>query len=291
MISIIITSLKEPKTIGKAMSCFMNQKLKEKFEIIVICGDKETFNVAKKYSHQPNVFVHRDKGKGKPAALNLGVKKAKGNILVFSDGDVFIEEGALQPILEPLKEDEIGAVCGRPIPTNSRNSMLGFWAYVLAEIAHKRRLIATKKNKKFFCSGYFFAIREKLFPILPEELLSEDGFVSNKVYEKKYKISYSPKARVYVKYPENFSDWIKQKKRSVGGYNQIKKLTKIEIRSFRKEVAGGLSLLKLVSNLKEFFWLVCLFLARIYLWTLIYIDINLKKKSHKEIWVRVESTK
>ena len=50
MISIIITSYKEPKTIGKAIESILLNKIKEKYEVIVVCGDKETFNIAKKYS-------------------------------------------------------------------------------------------------------------------------------------------------------------------------------------------------------------------------------------------------
>ena len=109
----------------------------------------------------------------------------------------------------------------------------------------------------------------------------------------KYSIAfeYSPKSKVYIRYPNNFEDWIKQKKRSAGGYNQIRKLTGIEIRSFKKESLGSLGLFKFTSNFKELMWLLSLFLARVYLWTVIYRDINIKKKSHKEIWQRVESTK
>ena len=136
-----------------------------------------------------------------------------------------------------------------------------------------------------------FAIRKSLFPKLPEKLLSEDGFISHNVYEKKYRIAYSEESNVYVKYPLNFKDWIAQKKRSAGGYNQIRYLIKANIRSFTKESLGSFELFKFVSNFKEFVWLMALFFARIYLWLLIYIDINLRKKSHRQIWRRIESTK
>ncbi|GAG92137.1 unnamed protein product, partial [marine sediment metagenome] len=65
----------------------------------------------------------------------------------------------------------------------------------------------------------------------------------------------------------------------------------IGIRSFKKESLGGLELFKLTSNFKELIWLLILFLARIYLWLVIYRDINIRKKSHREVWLRVDSTK
>ena len=82
-----------------------------------------------------------------------------------------------------------------------------------------------------------------------------------------------------------------QKKRSAGGYNQIKKLTKTEMRSFKKESLGAFGLLKYVSKFKESLWMISLFLIRIYLWALIYKEVNLQKKSRENIWKRVESTK
>ena len=50
MISIVITSFKEPKTIGKAIESFISQKLPLEYELIVAAPDKETLDVARSYS-------------------------------------------------------------------------------------------------------------------------------------------------------------------------------------------------------------------------------------------------
>lgn len=291
MISIIISSFKEPKTIGKAIESFLKQKLPE-HELIVVAPDDETLIAAEKMKKKyGKIRLIKDKGEGKPSALNLAVSKARGDTIVFSDGDVFVSENSVMNLLEKFENPSIGAVTGRPAPINDRNSKFGFWAYVLTEIADERRKRAIENKRRLFCSGYLFAARKKAFPKLPKELLSEDGYISHKIYEKGFLIDYSPDARVFVKYPDNFDDWVKQKKRSAGGYNQIKKMLGVEIRSFKSESLGGFELLKYVKGLVDFIWLMDLFLSRVYLWFLIYRDINLKKKSQKEIWQRVESTK
>jgi cellulose synthase/poly-beta-1,6-N-acetylglucosamine synthase-like glycosyltransferase len=303
MISIIITAYKEERTIGKAIESILKNNLKD-FEILVTAPDDETLNAARLFKKNKKIKTFRDQGnksaalkllkdqgKGKSAALNFVVSKAKGDILVLTDGDVYMGENSLKPLLAPFKDEKVGAVAGNPVALNSKKTMLGFWAYVLSSIADKRRKRSSRIKKRLFCSGYLFAVRKNLFPKLSENLLSEDGFISHSVYRKNYDISYNSEAKVYVKYPTNFKDWIIQKKRSIGGYNQIKKLIKVEIRSFKQESLGGLELFKFVSNFKELIWLLTLFLARIYLWMLIYRDINIRKKSHKEIWLRVESTK
>ncbi|MBS3072636.1 glycosyltransferase family 2 protein [Candidatus Pacearchaeota archaeon] len=289
-VSVIITAFKEPKTIGKAITQIAKQKLAN--EIIVVAPDKETLLEAEKLKENfKEIILLKDPGEGKPVALNLAVKKAKGHILVLTDGDVYVSDNSLKHLIDKFQNKKVGAVSGHPVSINPKNKMLGYWGYVLSSIAHDLRTDSIKKEKRIFCSGYLFAIRKELFPKLAPEILSEDGYISHKVYEKKYVIEYSKESEVYVKYPDNFNDWIKQKKRSVGGYNQIKKLLGVNIRSFGQESSSFFKLFRYVNSVKEISFLFALFLARIYLWILIYLDINIRKKSHKDIWLRIESTK
>ncbi len=150
---------------------------------------------------------------------------------------------------------------------------------------------AQQLKKRFYCSGYLYAIRAGIIKKIPSETLSEDGFISHLIYSKGYKLDYVPEAEVYVKYPQSFKDWIIQKKRSAGGYNQIKLWTKIEMRSFLKESFGALQVFKYPQNLRELLYTFILIQARIYLWMLIFMDINIKKRKLKKVWLRVESTK
>ncbi len=291
MISIIITAFKEPKTIGKAIIEIATQEL-PKHEIIVTAPDDETINEGKKLKKRfKNLRFIKDAGNGKPAALNLVVPQTKGTILILTDGDIHIGKNSIPLMLNHFKDKKVGAVTGNPISLDSKKNKYGFWAYLLTNIANERRKRASKLKKRFFCSGYLFAIKKSLFPKLQEDILSEDGFISHNVYANRHKIAYSPESKAFIKYPNNFEDWIKQKRRSAGGYNQIKNLIDIEIRSFKKESLGGLEFFKYLSNVKESFWLFQLFVSRIYLWFIIRRDIDIRKKSHKDIWLRVESTK
>ena len=286
--SVIITSFKEPKTIGKAVSVIAPQ-LKNEDELIVVAPDKETLDAAKKASKK--VKIIRDNGKGKPAAMNLVMKKVKGELLIWTDGDITISEKSVRELKKHFENEKVGAVSGRPISIDKKDNKFAYWGHILAEAAHEQRTDQQKNNKFLFCSGYLFAIRKKLMPKLPEELLSEDGYISHLVYKKGYKINYEPNAEAYITYPKNFSDWIKQKKRSVGGYNQIHKLLNVKIRSFGKESSNFWKLFRYVGSLTELIWLFELFIARIYMWGAIYWDINFRKKNREQIWERVESTK
>ncbi|MBS3112459.1 glycosyltransferase [Candidatus Woesearchaeota archaeon] len=295
MISILITSYKESRTIGKAIEAFNNQKIKENYEILVASPDFETGTVVMKYASMfPNIRWIQDKRKGKPAAINLLLKEAKGDILFLSDGDVYVSDNSVNDLLEHFKDPKVGIVSGRPVSLSPKNTMLGYWSHLLTnEAAHATRIERTQKGEFIVCSGYLFAIRKK-FQYIPEDLLSEDAIMSHLMWQKGYKTNYEPKAEVYVKYPTNFKDWIIQKKRSAGGYQQISKYFKNPpiMRSFSKEIINGwYKPLKYASNTKEFIWSLALYPARLYLWLKIFMDINNKHFNLLDIWKPVESTK
>ena len=294
MITIVITAYKEPRTIGKAIEQVLRNKIGEDYEIIVIAPDKETLSEAEKYAKKNRkIKLLKDAGKGKPAALNLAFKRAKGRIIVMTDGDVYIGKKAILEILKKFDDKEVGIVSGMPVSLAPREKIFGFWSHILTDTAHNIRIDRVKRGEMIVCSGYLYAVRKGIVEKIPEEALSEDAVLSHLVYEKGYKTAYSPESDVYVKYPDNFNDWIKQKKRSAGGYNQLSYMVKRKkrLRSFFTESTGIFRVLSYPRTIKEFFYTLMLILARLYLWGLIFIDVNLRKRSLKKIWVRVESTK
>ncbi|MBL7053694.1 glycosyltransferase [Patescibacteria group bacterium] len=293
MISIIITTCREEGTLLKAIDEILRSRLDKnyKIEILVIGPDKQTAKIVTKLSQRYKYIKYlKDKAEGKPAALNLAFKKAKGDILILTDGDVYIDNKGLESLIRPFKDKKIGAITGRPVSLNSRKQMLGYWSHFLTHAAHKWRM--TKTN--FPCSGYLYSFRNIISQI-PKNVLAEDGLITQIIKSKGYNISYSPKSIVYVKYPDNFKDWMKQKLRSTGGYKQKFIQTtnhKLKTRTFWQEIKDGVILfLFFPKTIKEFLWTFVLFLARIYLWFLIFLKIKIFQPKLAKIWQRVESTK
>ena len=227
MISIIITSWKEPKTIGKCIKCIVDKKysgLNEDFEVIQVSPDKETLEAglytAKKLHLNNKEFIQiQDPRKGKPSALKLAFKKARGDIWILTDGDTYFEKNAVKYLLEPFKNSKVGGVSGRPAAMNKKNSMFGYWGHLLSDAAHHRRIITMNKkesnyylsNQEFFpMSGYIMAVRNFNFDI-PPNVLSDDAYLSYSIRNIGKEIAYAPLAKCYVKYPTNLKDYYKQK--------------------------------------------------------------------------------
>ncbi len=293
MLSVLITSYKESATIAKAVYAFLPQ-LGKRDEILVAAPDKETLHAALAVKDKRVISI-QDKGKGKPAALNLLFSKAKGDIFILSDGDVFVEKNAVQYLLEPFQNQRIGAVTGRPISLSSRKTLLGYWSHLLTDVgAHTTRCCAAKRGKFIVCSGYLYALRKGIIKAISEDALSDDAVISTAIWMKGWKIAYAPSALVYVHYPTTMRDWIVQKRRSAGGYTQLKVYfhNPPMMRSFGREIVGGfLSVWTYPKSWREIFYTLLLFPMRLYLWFRIYWDIVIKKQTLEKIWTRVESTK
>lgn len=228
MISIIITAFKEPETIGKAIESFLKQNIKEKYELIISAPDEETLNVAKKYSSKnKKIKLFKDPGKGKSYALNLLLKKIKGDILILTDGDVYVSEDSVEEILKEFQNSEIGCVTGRPVPLENKEIKYGYWANFLFESAHKLRKKLKKENNFLECSGYLWAFRNNVIDSFPLDV-AEDTIVPYFFWEKGFKIGYSEKALVYVKNVNNWKEWISQKVRTSRAHETLDKYVNTE---------------------------------------------------------------
>ncbi len=298
MISIIITAFKEPDTIGMAIESFLHQDIKEEYEIIVSCPDEETSKIVKDYSKKfRQVKRYKDPGQGKMLALNLMLEKVKGNIIIISDGDVYVDNKSINKLLDAFKDENVGCISGRPVSLNSRNNLLGYWSHLLLDAgAHWTRLQRSKKEKYITCTGYLIAFRNNIIKSFPRDV-PEDAVIPFIFMEKGYKIKYVPEAKVFIKYPTTINDWIEQKKRVSKAYQNLKKIRvngkKVPMmKSFLNEVFyGWYKALSYPNTIKEFYWSLLLFPARLYMWILTFIEADIKKDVHRDSWKRVESTK
>lgn len=110
MLSVVVPAYKEAKTIEDCLKSIKGQTYKD-FEIIVVAGgDKNTIKKAKRYAR----VVIDDKCIGAGYARNLGAKKAKGDILVFTDADGVVPRDWLERYAR-IFEDEDVVACGGPI--------------------------------------------------------------------------------------------------------------------------------------------------------------------------------
>ena len=305
MVSFLLTAWKEPDTIAKAIARLTDPEFSGfsgEFELLLVAPDKETAQAARKEVERQGISEHyryfEDAGEGKPRALNILFKEAKGDILILTDGEVFFNENAVKHLIETLESDsELGGVSGRPIATNPKDTKMGYWAHLQADAVHQMRSDNNASATRFFpLSGYIMAVRNLGFEF-PEDLYLDDAYLSYDVFNKGYKIGYAKDAQVEVKYPTNWEDFISQKFRSLIGFEQLWKYDIIrpetKSRSFWQELRYSWFPISYSHNLRELFWSISYFPVRLYLWVKNRLsrDLAYKGKSIRDVYVRTESTK
>lgn len=295
MISIIITSFNEPENVKRAIQSILNNNINEKYELIVAAPDKETEQIVKQFRvKNKNVTYFRDPGKGKSFALNLVFKLLKGRIWIFTDGDVFVKSNAINELLNTFNDPLVGCATGRPVPINSKKTILGFWSYLLADAgAHNIRKELSDKDSFLECTGYLFAFKDNITKNIPLNV-AEDSIIPYLVMKKGYKIKYAENAIVYIKGPTNFRDFVRQKIRTAKSHESLENYAPFfpKVKSFKNEIKKGtLWALSYPKTIKEFFWTILLFFVRLYIWIKAKFDEKIIKKKYSDAWERIESTK
>ena len=305
MLYIIINAYGEPKATERAVNSFLEQNIKRDYKIIVVDPFPEVRDFIKeKFGKNKNVEFFLDPGEGKSYSLNLmlsNLYKENKDILIFTDGDVYTEKNSVNEILKLFKDSKIGCVTGRPVSINSRKNFFGYVSHFLCDVAaHDISRKKRKKNKGFLeATGYLFAIRNGIIKKFPLDV-AEDAIIPYLIWKRGYKIGYADKAFVNVKWPDNFKDWVNQKKRAAASHIGLDKYAKEfpKVKSFFGEFSEGIVSMKTIfsypKNLRESIYTFALFPLRFWVWFSLYFDLIILRKKFVDGWrgeFEVQSTK
>jgi len=109
LVTVVLPVRNNEKTIGAVLEGLKSQTYRN-IEVIVIDGSSEdrTVEIASKF----NVKILKEDAKGPNYARNLGIKNARGEFIVFIDGDCKPDSQWVEKILGPLSDPKVGVVGG-----------------------------------------------------------------------------------------------------------------------------------------------------------------------------------
>jgi len=274
LVSILIPAKNQEKEIGDTLDCLLKSDYpKDKMEIIVVTSGStdRTTEICKEFSSQGpvRVFDKTLSRKGKPAALNLGLASAKGELIAIYDADTITKEETIRNLITPFSESEVSAVTG-PVQ-------------VLNESENKLTKGAALENTFYSGAGLLYEIRERLgqglnlpgrnFSIRKDLLkslggfevtaLTEDFSLMFKLKEQGKPIAFSPKAVARDIVPPNWNAFSMQRKRWTAGWNEENKKYMTLTRNKGKAALSLINFL-IQGNLANF-TLIAIILAPIFL--------------------------
>ena len=170
--------------------------------------------------------LHRTEGnRGKPAALNAGMKLAQGEIIIVFDADYLPPEGILKDIAVSFNDPEIGAVMGRVIPVNTG-------ANILTRLMDLERTGGyqvdqqARYNLKLIpqYGGTAGGFRKEVVNSLggfDTKILAEDTEITFRLLIHGWKVIYANRAECYEEAPEEWNARALQIRRWSRGHTQV----------------------------------------------------------------------
>lgn len=177
-ISVVIPVFNEGKRIYNTLKAIYSGSIAP-LEVIVVDGGSSdhTVSIIKKY--YPEVILLRNPDRTAAAGRNIGIKKAKGDVIAFTDGDCIVDKDWLKNIKNHFEENEIDGLGGRVINAPPENHYEEYWgnlawnlimsfpdasyevkekklndAFVTANCAYKKELLYRLKGfSKFFANN------------------------------------------------------------------------------------------------------------------------------------------
>lgn len=123
MISIIII-VKNDRRIERVLAKLQDMKSSKPFEVIVVDASEEKLDDIKKtYSFVHWItYVNRDKSRTYAEQRNIGIKKAKGDIIAFIDADCIPEDEWIDNLIKPIYSEKEAFISGSIKPIDKNNA-------------------------------------------------------------------------------------------------------------------------------------------------------------------------
>jgi len=210
----------EEANIGRLLGALVTQRLRDVVlsEIVVVasgCTDN-TEGIVQDWANRDSriQLIVQEKRSGKASAINEYLPQARERIIVLCSADLLPEADALERLVAPFADPEVGMATSHPVPVNDPGRFMGFAAHMLWGLHHKINLTSFK-------SGEMIAFR-KIFERIPYHTAVDEASIEPVVRGQGYRAQYVSAAVVYNKGPETLADFLRQRRRIYAGHLAVR---------------------------------------------------------------------
>ena len=210
-VSIIIPAYNEEGNIENSIIAALSQDYPN-FEVIVVDDGSEdrTFEVASSIKDE-RLRVFRKGHEGKARALNFGLSKAQGEIIVVTDADTLLHGSAVKELVRRFYDEEIFGVGGQV------RVLVNSFLERAQDVEHLRIAMfrrAKELEDLSVAPGPISAFRKEALEKIGGFVESEvEDYATTESIKKLGRVVYAPKAKAYTRMPASLKTLWNQRKR------------------------------------------------------------------------------
>lgn len=201
-VTIIIAAYNEYERIERKLrNCLDLDYPRPKLQIVVsLDGPTDgTEFVVWKYARHGVEMVHSKQHRGKPGAINDGMRRATGDIVIFADTRQTFQPDAIRRLVENFADPQVGAVSGELMLAAGADAEAStdiglYWKYEKSIRAMESRL-----HSVVGATGAIYAIRRELFTDLPTDALLDDVLTPMRIVLGGKRVVFEPEAKAFDK--------------------------------------------------------------------------------------------
>ncbi len=171
----------------------------DRLEILIVSDGSTdaTASVACRFaSRRVRVFGYPER-RGKAHALNVGMRHAKGEIVVFTDARQWFDPSAIRHLTANFADDTVGAVSGELLLTNESGSHTAASVGLYWKYEKWIRKSESRAGSMIGATGAIYAIRRRLWEPLPPTTLLDDVYTPMRIALGGWRVVFDEQARAY----------------------------------------------------------------------------------------------
>lgn len=243
LVSVIVPGYNEENVLENCVTSIVHSDYKN-LEVILIddgSSDRTPEIMASLAQRYDNVYFYHQENQGKGAALNNGIARSHGDVLLFVDSDGLFSPDTVTHMLLGFNSRNVGAVCGDDRPVNADRTL----TRLLAIISHVGTGMVRRALTMLHCmpivSGNVGAFRRDVLEktgFFNTDTVGEDLELTWRIHKHGYSVNFAPQALVYAESPSTIRGLWKQRVRWARGLLQTTWIHRRMVGNFRYGMFG-----------------------------------------------------
>ncbi|HUT24738.1 MAG TPA: glycosyltransferase family 2 protein [Sumerlaeia bacterium] len=221
-VTLLIAAYNEEKVIARRIeNALALDYPRESVQILVAAdgSDDRTPEIVGTYAGRGVELSYEPQRRGKMAAINRAILRARGEIVVFSDANNLYRPDALRELVAPFQRPRVGVVSGAKHVAKDEDALSAseglYWKY---------ESFIKKCEARLGCcvavAGEILAVRRDLFQAPPEAVICDDFFTAMMIVRQGYNVDYAQEAVSVERVSASAQDEVARRGRIIAGRYQ-----------------------------------------------------------------------